>query len=132
MERKRTKKKYIVISAAALDLLGISTGAVLANDKIKLIDDKVVIEAGTKMDLDISKYVDVPKSKLKKLKIDTSKVDTSKVGEYEMTVTYKEQVLTLKVKVTDTLAPVIEKPKKALKAKVGEEVFIEKMALSVK
>ena len=49
-----------------------------------------------------------------------------------MTVTYKEQVLTLKVKVTDTLAPVIEKPKKALKAKVGEEVFIEKMALSVK
>ena len=43
-----------------------------------------------------------------------------------MTVTYKEQVLTLKVKVTDTLAPVIEKPKKALKAKVGEEVFIEK------
>ena len=84
------------------------------------------------MDLDISKYVDVPKSKLKKLKIDTSKVDTSKVGEYEMTVTYKEQVLKLKVKVTDTLAPVIEKPKKALKAKVGEEVFIEKMALSVK
>ena len=77
MERKRTKKKYIVISAAALDLLGISTGAVLANDKIKLIDDKVVIEAGTKMALDISKYVDVPKSKLKKLKIDTSKVDTS-------------------------------------------------------
>ena len=49
-----------------------------------------------------------------------------------MTVTYKEQVLKLKVKVTDTLAPVIEKPKKALKAKVGEEVFIEKMALSVK
>ena len=132
MERKRTKKKYIVIPAAALDLLGIGTGAVLANDKIKLIDDKVVIKAGTKMDLDISKYVDVPKSKLKKLKIDTSKVDTSKVGEYEMTVTYKEQVLTLKVKVTDTLAPVIEKPKKALKAKVGEEVFIEKMALSVK
>ena len=131
MERKRTKKKYIVIPAAALDLLGIGTGAVLANDKIKLIDDKVVIKAGTKMDLDISKYVDVPKSKLKKLKIDTSKVDTSKVGEYEMTVTYKEQVLTLKVKVTDTLAPVIEKPKKALKAKV-EEVFIEKMALSVK
>ena len=118
MERKRTKKKYIVIPAAALDLLGIGTGAVLANDKIKLIDDKVVIKAGTKMDLDISKYVDVPKSKLKKLKIDTSKVDTSKVGEYEMTVTYKEQVLTLKVKVTDTLAPVIEKPKKALKAKV--------------
>ena len=102
MERKRTKKKYIVIPAAALDLLGIGTGAVLANDKIKLIDDKVVIKAGTKMDLDISKYVDVPKSKLKKLKIDTSKVDTSKVGEYEMTVTYKEQVLTLKVKVTDT------------------------------
>lgn len=69
------------------------------------------------MDLDISKYVDVPKSKLKKLKIDTSKVDTSKVGEYEMTVTYKEQVLTLKVKVTGTYAPVIEKPKKALKSK---------------
>ena len=114
MERKRKKKKYIVIPAAALALLGIGTVAVLANDKIKLIDDKVVIEAGTKMDLDISKYVDVPKSKLKKLKIDTSKVDTSKVGEYEMTVTYKEQVLTLKVKVTDTLAPVIEKPKEVI------------------
>ena len=32
MERKRTKKKYIVIPAAALALLGIGTGAVLAND----------------------------------------------------------------------------------------------------
>ncbi|MGN0483130.1 MAG: SH3 domain-containing protein [Lachnospiraceae bacterium] len=126
------KKKYIVIPVAALAALGIGTGVFLANDKVKLVKDNLVVEAGADLNFDINKYVDASESKIEKLTVDTSKVDTSKVGEYEIKIIYKKQELTVKVKVTDTVAPVIEQPEKALKAKVGEKVLIEKLALSVK
>lgn len=126
------KKKYIIIPVAALTVLGIGTGVFLANDKVKLVNDNLVIEAGAELDFDISQYVDASESKLEKLLVDTSKVDTSKVGDYEITITYKKQVLTLKVTVTDTLAPVIEQPQGVFNATVGEEVLIESLALSAK
>ena len=61
------KKKYIIIPVAALTVLGIGTGVFLANDKVKLVNDNLVIEAGTELDFDISQYVDASESKLEKL-----------------------------------------------------------------
>lgn len=126
------KKKYIIIPVAALTALGIGVGVFLANDKVKLVDDNIIIEAGSDMEeFDINKYVDASKSKIEKLTIDTSKVDTSKVGNYEILITYKKQELKLTIEVTDTTAPVIQPTTESLKAKVGENVLIENLDVTV-
>ena len=126
------KKKYIIIPVAALATLGVGVGIFLANDKVKLIDDNIVIEAGTDIkEFDINKYIDASKSKIEKLTIDTSNVDTSKVGEYEIIITYKKQELKLKVSVTDTTAPIITPTSDSLKAKVGENVLIENLDVNI-
>lgn len=126
------KKKYIIIPVAALATLGVGVGIFLANDKVKLIDDNIIIEAGTDIkEFDINKYIDASKSKIEKLTIDTSNVDTSKVGEYEIIITYKKQELKLKVSVTDTTAPVITPASDSLKAKVGENVLIENLDVNI-
>lgn len=125
------KKRYIIIPLAALAGIGISVGMVLGNDKVKLVNDKIIVEAGADLNFDIAQYVKATTNQLEKITFDTSNVDVSKVGEYEITITYKKQVLTLKVSVTDTLAPVIEEPTETLKARVGEEIQIENLGLNI-
>lgn len=126
------KKKYIIIPVAALATLGIGVGVFLANDKVKLVDDNVIIEVGSNIEeFDINKYIDASKSKIERLTIDTSNVDVSKVGEYEILITYKKQELKLTVSVTDTTAPIIKPSTDSIKAKVGENVLIENLDVNV-
>lgn len=86
-------KKYITIPVAAITALGLSTNTFLANDNVMLIDDNIVVEAGTTLDLKAP--ID-----FEKLTVDLNKLVNNNVSfNTENTITTKDTIYDSKFKV---------------------------------
>lgn len=137
-----TKKKKIIVGSIILGVVIIATGAVYAltrleSEALKLKKEKMTIEYGQTISTDPKDYLnfDEVDSKKKteilkntKLKSNisneveiitnedgsTSEKDKgyAKVGNYEITLTYKKESKTVKIKVKDTVAPELTVPER--------------------
>ena len=75
--------------------------------KLRLKENPLVIEAGSKISKNPAFYYEGNKSILADIKLDVSNVDSSKLGSYTVKATYQGLEQTIQVEVKDTQAPQI-------------------------
>lgn len=101
-----------VLGKAVLAIMTVAViGTVLIgceSGPITPIKKEVNAELGVEMSTNPADYVEASNAVLAETVVDVSKVDVTTLGEYEMTVTYRTEVKTIKVMVVDTIAPVAE------------------------
>ncbi|WP_279074352.1 bacterial Ig-like domain-containing protein [Amedibacillus dolichus] len=75
--------------------------------KLRLKENPLIIEAGSKISKNPAFYYEGNKSVLADIKLDVSNVDSSKLGSYTVKATYQGLEQTIQVEVKDTQAPQI-------------------------
>lgn len=103
MRRSVLGKAVLAIMTVAVIgtmLIGCESGPIVP------IKKEVKAELGVEMSKNPADYVEGTNEVLAETVVDVSGVDITTLGEYEMTVTYRTEVKTLKVTVVDTIAPV--------------------------
>lgn len=117
---KNCKKYWYVIGILVIAF--IATGFVIFNkepDYLVLKNEAIKVELGTKFDNNLETYLDITKlsSDIKKDVLKNAKISVDKklkdsdyygVGNYKVTISYKDQKEVVKYKVVDTTAPKIE------------------------
>lgn len=111
------KKIFIIILVIIILILGISFGIIeyitQRDNKISLIQDKVIIEYGETynptleelINLQEFNYIDVEKVEIESNIDNEENKEYPAVGKYEIRVNYKDKTLKQKIEVIDTIAP---------------------------
>lgn len=102
--RKNVLGKAVLMIAIVAVIGTVFTGC--ESGPITPIKKEVNAELGVKMSTNPADYVEGTNEVLAETVVDVSGVDVTTLGEYEMTVTYRTEVKTLKVNVVDTIPPV--------------------------
>ena len=105
------KKKVISILALFLSVPVLTSCSSQEQDKLKLKSNELTIEYGSLIDTNVATYLDNDESMTKEVKVDgipdnEMNKDYPAIGEYEISLSYKDQTEKVKVIVKDTVAPV--------------------------
>ena len=82
----------------------------------------LTVEVGSELSEDIRDYINNKNFETSGLKLDLNRVNTGEVGEYTYTITYNKRIVTGKIKVVDTTAPVFT-VKDEIKVEANDEDF---------
>lgn len=76
--------------------------------KPELKKESITIEVGNELELNAGDFFETSEKKLEKISFDTSKIDTEQPGDYIAEAKYEKEKYVIKVKVEDTIAPVVK------------------------
>lgn len=102
-----THKKICIGIACALITVAGSSIWFLQRKPYKIIEKEKVVELGDALSLEPKDYVEADEDVLEVMSIDGSQVSTEVVGNYELKITYQEEVEVIQISVKDTTPPAL-------------------------
>lgn len=126
MSRVIKKLKLVLIVSMAIALTGCGKSK---GDAIVLKTEEIQLEVDNKIDRTISNYIDGSDSVLSQVIADFSEVDTSKIGRYQVSFSYNEELLFMKVNVVDSTPPEMTIGRVTVNLCEGVPLSVDKLAV---